>query len=66
MDRRDRTLLYVRSRRACTASFGRWANRRTLAGGIVCPHRNGVAHGKLLQFAIVNHAAVDSGILRVL
>ena len=30
------------------------------------PHRNGLAHGKPPQFAILNHAAVDSGILRVL
>src|SRR5262249_9572975 len=35
-----------------------------LAGGVVRPHRNGLAHGKPPQFAILNHAAIDSGIPR--
>src|SRR5262244_3618696 len=35
-----------------------------LAGGIVRPHRNSLAHGKPPQFAILNHAAIDSGIPR--
>src|SRR4029453_14864178 len=35
-----------------------------LTGSIVRPHRNSVAHGKPLQFAILNHAAIDSGIPR--
>jgi hypothetical protein len=32
-----------------------------LAGGVVRPDRNGLAHGKPPQFAILNHAAIDSG-----
>src|SRR5262249_52379965 len=40
-------------------SLGKPAN---LAGRIVRPHRNGLAHGKPPQFAILNHAAIDSGI----
>src|SRR4029453_17313020 len=47
--------------RSIFRSLGKPAN---LAGGIVCPHRNSVAHGKPPQFAILNHAAVDSGIPR--
>ena len=35
-----------------------------LAGGVVRPHRNDPAHGKPPQFAILNHAAIDSGIPR--
>src|SRR6516162_10335462 len=35
-----------------------------LAGGIVRPHWNSLAHGKPPQFAILNHAAIDSGIPR--
>src|SRR5262249_19668691 len=42
-------------------SLGKTAN---LAGGVVRPHRNGLAHGKPPQFAILNHAAIDSGIPR--
>ena len=40
-------------------SLGKPAN---LAGGIVRPHQNGLAHGKPPQFAILNHDAIDSGI----
>jgi hypothetical protein len=29
---------------------------------MIRPNRNSVAHGKPPQFAILNHAAVDSGI----
>src|SRR5262249_8990196 len=47
--------------RSVFRSLGKPAN---LAGGIVRPHRNSVAHGKPPQFAILNHAAVDSGIPR--
>jgi hypothetical protein len=43
--------------RSIFRSLGKPAN---LAGGIVCLHRNSVAHGKPPQFAILNHAAVDS------
>src|SRR5262249_32289441 len=35
-----------------------------LAGGVVRTHWNGLAHGKPPQFAILNHAAIDSGIPR--
>src|SRR5262249_24613098 len=42
-------------------SLGKPAN---LAGRIVRPHRNRLAHGKPPQFAILNHAAIDSGIPR--
>jgi hypothetical protein len=49
--------------RSIFRSLGKPAN---LAGGVVRPHRNSVAHGKPPQFAILNHAAIDSGILRVL
>src|SRR5438876_11457493 len=45
--------------RSIFRSLGKTAN---LAGGIVRPHRNGLAHGKPPQFAILNHAAIDSGI----
>jgi hypothetical protein len=31
---------------------------------MIRPHWNSVAHGKPPQFAILNHAAVDSGIPR--
>src|SRR5262245_61604531 len=58
------TAAIANSRRACAASFARWANPANFAGGIVRPHRNSVAHGKPPQFAILNHAAVDSGIPR--
>src|SRR5215831_2668661 len=47
--------------RSVFRSLGKSAN---LAGGIVRPHRNSVAHGKPPQFATLNHAAVDSGIPR--
>src|SRR5262249_9632449 len=40
-------------------SLGKLAN---LAGRIVRPHWNSVAHGKPPQFAILNHAAIDSEI----
>src|SRR5262249_2058369 len=49
--------------RSVFRSPGKPAN---LAGVIVRPPRNSLAHGKPPQFAILNHAAVDSGILRVL
>src|SRR5262245_60391562 len=42
-------------------SRGKPAN---FAGGVVRPHRNSVAHGKPPQFAILNHAGIDSGIPR--
>src|SRR5262249_38936991 len=42
-------------------SLGKPAN---FAGGVVRPHRNSVAHGKPPQFAILNHAGIDSGIPR--
>src|SRR5262245_38466596 len=58
------TAAIANSRRACAASFARWANPANLAGGIVRPHRNVLAHGKPPQFAILNHAAIDSGIPR--
>src|SRR5262249_6769041 len=45
--------------RSIFRSLGKPAN---LAGRIVRPHRNGLAHGKPPQFAILNHAAIDSGI----
>src|SRR5262249_20189881 len=47
--------------RSIFRSLGKTAN---LAGGVVRPHRNGPAHGKPPQFAILNHAAIDSGIPR--
>src|SRR5262249_8414114 len=47
--------------RSIFRSLGKTAN---LAGGVVRPHRNGLAHGKPPQFAILNHAAIDSGIPR--
>jgi molybdenum cofactor synthesis domain-containing protein len=47
-------------RRACAASFARWANRR--ASPAVLSVRTGIARpGKPPQFALLNHAAVDSG-----
>src|SRR5215831_8751273 len=59
------TAAIANSRRACAASFfrslGKTAN---LADGVVRPHRNGLAHGKPPQFAILNHAAIDSEIPR--
>ena len=44
--------------------FGARTANPSLAGqtGEVRSHRNSVAHGKLPQLAIFNHAAVDSGI----
>src|SRR6516165_11960101 len=45
--------------RSIFRSLGKPAN---LAGGIVRPHQNGLAHGKPPQFAILNHDAIDSGI----
>src|SRR5262245_29578118 len=45
--------------RSVFRSLGKPAN---LAGGIVRPHRNSMAHGKPPQFATLNHAAIDSGI----
>src|SRR2546430_11136699 len=57
------TTLFRSRLRSIFRSLGKTAN---LAGGIVRPHRNGLAHGKPPQFAILNHAAIDSGILRVL
>jgi hypothetical protein len=47
--------------RSIFRSLGKTAN---LAGGVVGPHGNGLAHGKPPQFAILNHAAIDSGIPR--
>src|SRR5512132_638755 len=47
--------------RSILRPLGKPAN---LTGSIVRPHRNSVAHGKPLQFAILNHAAIDSGIPR--
>src|SRR5262249_42351948 len=47
--------------RSIFRSLGKPAN---LAGGVVRPHRNSVTHGKPPQFAIWNHASVDSGIPR--
>src|SRR5262249_5057442 len=44
--------------------FRSLGNPATLAGRIVRPHRNRLAHGKPPQFAILNHAAIDSGIPR--
>jgi len=38
--------------------------RRVRRRSVVRPHRNSVAHGKPPEFAIFNHAAVDSGIPR--
>src|SRR5262245_42704471 len=55
------TAAIANSRRACAATLGKTAN---LADGVVRPHRNGLAHGKPPQFAILNHAAIDSGIPR--
>src|SRR5262245_49464727 len=47
--------------RSIFRSLGKTAN---LAGGVVRTHWNGLAHGKPPQFAILNHAAIDSGIPR--
>src|SRR5262249_35640146 len=47
--------------RSVFRSLGKPAN---LAGGVVRPHRNSMAHGKPPQFAILNHASIDSGIPR--
>ena len=39
------------------------AKTANLAGGVVRPHRNGLAHGKPpLSLPILDHAAIDSGI----
>src|SRR5262249_48541246 len=48
--------------RSVFRSLGKPAN---LAGGVVRPHRNSMAHGKPPQFAILNHASIDSGIQRI-
>src|SRR5262245_48056181 len=58
------TAAIANSRRACAAWFRSLGKPANLAGGVVRPHRNSMAHGKPPQFAILNHASNDSGIPR--